>query len=67
MSKKDHTDNTEALSPEAEAERRKLLKRLTAGGSAMAVAKWTAPVVSAIAIPVHAQTSLSISFNAIAP
>ncbi len=47
-----------------EAGRRDLLKKLSAGGTTLAVAKWTAPVVSAIALPAHAQTSFTNSLQA---
>lgn len=57
----DKKDNKHAV--DAESGRRDLLKKLSAGGSTLAVAKWTAPVVSAIALPVHAQTSFVNSFQ----
>ena len=44
-------------SSETEVGRRDLLKKLSAGGSGLAIAKWTAPVVAVISIPAHAQTS----------
>ena len=57
----DKKNNSDKL----EAGRRNLLKKLGAGGSTLAVAKWTAPVVSAIALPAHAQTSFTNSLQAI--
>jgi hypothetical protein len=47
--------------------RRDLLKKLSAGGSGLALAKWTAPIISAIAVPAHAQTSFTTSLVAVAP
>ena len=54
---KDDENNNEASEVLGEEGRRKLLKKLSAGGSGLAVAAWTAPIVTAVSIPAHAQTS----------
>ncbi|MFT5135181.1 MAG: hypothetical protein ACI9XU_001901 [Arenicella sp.] len=57
--------SNDTLISDGEEGRRSLLKKLSAGGSGLAIAKWTAPVLSAIAIPAHAQTSLGVAFTAV--
>ena len=52
--KKDNEEVGQALGEEG---RRKLLKKLGAGSSGVAIAAWTAPIVTAVSIPAHAQTS----------
>ena len=63
MSKDKKNDNS--VDDQTQSKRRDLLKKLSAGGSTLAVAKWSAPVVSAIAVPAHAQTSFSTSLVAV--
>lgn len=63
MSDKKQDDQLEA----SESERRRVLKKLSAGGSGLAIAKWTAPVVAAISIPAHAQMSFGLALVASAP
>lgn len=64
---KDDKKDDLSLDADAHSGRRDLLKKLSAGGSGLAVAKWTAPIISAIAVPAHAQTSFTSSLVAIAP
>jgi len=47
--------------------RRQLLKTMGAGSSSVLVSKWVAPVVTAVAIPAHAQTSFAQALNAVGP
>jgi hypothetical protein len=59
--------NTEIVNQEEQEKRRTLLKQLGAGSTSVLVARWVAPVVTAVAIPAHAQTSFSQSFTATFP
>ena len=43
--------------------RRELLKKMSAGG----IAAWIAPIVTAVSIPAHAQTSLNQALIAVFP
>ena len=63
---KDKKDDV-VVGADGQEDRRDLLKKLSAGGSGLAMAKWTAPIISAIAVPAHAQTSFTNSLVAIAP
>ena len=58
-------NNDSSVEDKALAKRRDLLKKLTAGGSTMAAAKWSAPIVTAISVPAHAQTSFTSALVAV--
>lgn len=47
MSSQNHTDKT----------RRRVLKKVVIGGSAVTVSHWTRPVVESVILPLHARTS----------